>query len=139
MNVKLLLKVVKASFYSIVFIALTMLPSILLDRLIPMELYRLILDHIRYESFLALVIVIAVLIWFSIVLEEHILGVIPLILSYSVFAYLLLSSTHYGLYIIYYENLSIEIDFKLILLAVIASMMLTLSIKILGRLSKLKY
>lgn len=139
MNVKLLLKVVKASFYSIIFIALTMLPSILLDRLIPMELYRLILDHIGYESFLALVIVTAALIWFSIMLEEHILGVIPLILSYSVFAYLLLSSTHYGLYIIHYENLSIEIDFKLILLAVIASMMLTLSIKILGRLSKLKY
>jgi|GEM_PF-1526524 len=138
MNMKLLSRAIKASFYSIIFIILAMLPNIVLNRLIPRELYRLILDHIEYESFLAPIIVIAVLIWFSIMLEDHILGVIPLILSYAVFTYLILSATHYGLHIIYYENLSIEIDFKLILSVIIASMMLTLSIKILNRLSKFK-
>ncbi|MCX8162521.1 MAG: hypothetical protein N3E44_06010 [Candidatus Bathyarchaeota archaeon] len=139
MNIKLLSRVAKASLYSMAFIAVVMIPDMVLDRFIPRELHGLIPDYAGYGGFLALIIVAAALIWLSVMLEDHILGMIPLILSYSIFVYLLSSTTHNGLYITHYGNLSIEINFKQLIVVITASIIFTLSIKISKRLFKLKY
>jgi len=139
MNVKLLLKIVKASLYSIAFISIATLPYTISGRFIPEEVGRIVVEYIGYEDFIVLVAATALFIWLSFILEDHIVGVIPLILSYATSIYLILSATHSGLYILNYKDIYVEIDFKQLLTIILTLIISILSIRILRRFSKIKY
>lgn len=131
-----LLRLIKASGYSLSIL----LVAILLDNIATRITTNLPIPYIGLdrEVFIAQAIIAAILVWFSIMLENHLIGLVPFVTLYILAICILVQVTRNGVYIYRYGDLTIKIVFENVVRTMTSLTIFILSMKFMRRLSSIR-